>query len=327
MATISQRRPPPVPADPKQHAHAVAEAVAAAWHGQYGSSRNEVAISVVAALAVAGRYRPPDTDMPQLVAHLDRAKFAELVKRIWLEWSIMRPDLVPRARMLWTCLDGDLDDAVLRAVHAVGQAALRRDVWQLGAEQDRRHEVDLLGTVLQAMTSAKAKQANGQFLTPECVTELMGRMAGPQPGRSVMDPAAGTGRMLLGAARAMREQGLEPADAEWWANDIDPLASALCAVNTDLWDLGFRVVVGCGDGLLTDWTGEALRQRQAAIDELLGYVRAARKEVAVRHLLGLPVPKDPLLQHLRAARLAPPRQAPPHSSTFNAASAYQGRLF
>ncbi|OJF15414.1 N-6 DNA methylase [Couchioplanes caeruleus] len=327
MATIIRWRPPPVPADPKQHAQAVAEAVATAWHGQYGSSLNEVAISVVAALAVAGQHGPPDPDMPELVANLDRARFAELVKRIWLEWSIVRPDLVPRARMLWTCLDGNLDDALLRAVHSVGQAALRRGVWQLGAEQNRRHEVDLLGTVLQAVTSAKAKQARGQFLTPECVTELMGRMVEPPPGRSVMDPAAGTGRMLLGAARAMREQGLDPADAEWWANDIDPLAAALCAVNTDMWDLGFRVVVGCGDGLLTAWTGEALRQRQAAIDELLGYVEVARKEAASRHVLNLPAPKDPLMQHLRAARPAPPRQAPPHSSTFDAASAYQGRLF
>ncbi|MFI5493602.1 N-6 DNA methylase [Actinoplanes sp. NPDC051859] len=325
MTTISPRRPPlQVPADPRQHAWSIADAVADAWHHQYGSSRQELAISVVAALAVAGHRCHPDPDLPTLVAGLDRNRFAELIKRIWLEWSIARPDLVPRARLLWTCLDDDLDDAQLRAMHVVGQAALRRGVWDLGAEQDRRHEVDLLGTVLQVITSAKAKQANGQFLTPESVTELMGRMVGPEPGRSVMDPAAGTGRMLLGAARAMRERGLNPAEAQWWANDIDPMAAALCAVNTDLWDLGWQVVIGCGDGLLDAWTGEALTARQAAIDELLRYFKIARQMALMRHVLGLPPPEDPLLRHLRKARIP----APPHSSTFEPAAAFQqDRLF
>jgi hypothetical protein len=156
----------------------------------------------------------------------------------------------------------------------------------------------------------------------------MGRMLGPQPGRSVMEPAAGTGGMLLGAARAMREQGLDPGAVEWWANDIDPLAAALCAVNTDLWDLGFRVVVGCGDGLQNTWMGEALAQRQAAIDELIGYIKQARREALLRQLLQLPPPGDPLMRHLREARPAVAKQSPPHSSTFDPEAAFrQGRLF
>jgi hypothetical protein len=229
--------------------------------------------------------------------------------------------------MLWTWLD-DVDDAVRYAVHAAGQAALRRGVWELGAVTWRRHAVDLLGTLLQAITSASAKRGRGQFLTPECVAELIGRMLGPEPGRSVLEPAAGTGGMLLGAARAMREQGLDPATVQWWANDIDPLAAALCAVNTDLWDLGFRVVVGCGDGLRNTWMGEALTQRQAAIDELLGYLKQARQEALLRHVLELPPPEDPLMRHLRKARHQVVKQPPPHSSTFDPEAAFrQGRLF
>jgi N-6 DNA methylase len=315
-----------VPADPKQHAQSIAEAVAAAWHGQYSSSRTEVPMSVTAALAVAAHRRGEDPEFVAVVAGLDRTRFTDLIRRIWLEWSVARPDLVPRARMLWTWLDGDVDDTVRYAVHAAGQAALRRGVWELGAQPSRRHAVDVLGTLLQAVTSASTKRGRGQFLTPECVAELMGRMLGPEPGRSVLEPVAGTGRMLLGAARAMREQGLDPGAVEWWANDIDPLAAALCAVNTDLWDLGFKVVVGCGDGLLTAWMGEALTQRQAAIDELAGYIDQARREALLRHLLELPPPEDPLMRHLREARH--PAAPPPHSSTFDPeAASRQGRLF
>jgi hypothetical protein len=258
---------------------------------------------------------------------VDPERFAQVVDRLWLEWSICRPDLVPAARMLWNCLD-DRDATLTRAMHAAGLAALKRGVWRFGADECRRYGADLLGTLLQAARSNRSKRDRGQFLTPECVAELLGRMIGVRPGTSVMEPAAGTGRMLLGAANAMREHGLDPTEVTWWANDIDPLAAALCAVNADLWGLGTRVVVGCGDGLLTTWVGEALARRQAAIDELADYYRMARGLKALRQLFELPSEPDPLMRHLAGLRPVPPKQPPAHSNTFDAADAvHQPRLF
>lgn len=61
-----------------------------------------------------------------------------------------------------------------------------------------------------------------ELLTPESVTMLLARMLSPEPGAKILEPCAGTGTMLLGAARSMREAGHDPTTCEWWANDVDP---------------------------------------------------------------------------------------------------------
>ncbi|MGI5151368.1 N-6 DNA methylase [Plantactinospora sp. CA-294935] len=344
------RRTTVVPDSPRQHAWRIAEAVDEAWHGHFGGSRVEIPISVVAALALVEQRDPEGPDLADLFLRFDQHGFAALLRNIWCKFAIVRPDLLPRTKPLWEWLDeDDLDDHLLRAVHATGQAALKKRQLQLTGVAWRREEVDLLGSVLQAMRSRSARGGLGQFLTPVDVAETIGSILHPavtgdhegeefaggllvaSEGARVMEPCCGTGTMLLGAAKAMRQQGHDPAKNEWWANDIDWLAAACCAVNMHCWGLGPRVVIGCGDGLLNDWMREALDQRQAAIDELLGLWEVARKMATLRRLLDLPTPEDPLTRHIReaATKMPPePRPAPPHSSTFDPDAAYrQARLF
>ncbi|WP_181445030.1 N-6 DNA methylase [Micromonospora endophytica] len=291
---------------------------------------------MVAVLAILAREAPdPDhlARVGEMAERLDHEGFWLLMQRLWCEFAALRPDLNPRTMHLWKWTEDEPDETTKRAVHAVGQAALRRGV--LGRfGPDGWGDYDLLGTLLQQMKSHGGRKGIGQFLTPVDVTELIGQMAGPEEGQRVLEPCAGTGTMFLGAARAMREKGFDPATCEWWANDLDPLAAALCAVNMHLWGLGWRVVVGCGDGLLEAWMHEALRTRQIAIDEMRRAWQLAQQIRAVRDLLELPTPESALDRHMRKAvpksapRQPSPPPSPPASSTFDAEAAYrQGRLF
>ncbi len=330
--TTVVRRANAVPSDPREHAWGIAEAVDQAWHSQYGGSRVEVPMSVVAVLAILAR-EAPDADqldrVGEMAERLDHEGFWLLMQRLWCEFAALRPDLNPRTMHLWKWTDDEPDETTKRAVHAVGQAALRRGV--LGRfGPDGWGDYDLLGTLLQQMKSHGGRKGIGQFLTPVDVTELLGRMAGPKEGDRILEPCAGTGTMFLGVARAMREKGLDPTACEWWANDLDPLAAALCAVNMHLWGLGWRVVVGCGDGLLDAWMHEALRTRQIAIDEMRRAWQLAQQIRAVRDVLELPTPESALERHMRKAAPKPPPPPPPapDSSTFDAEAVFrQGRLF
>lgn len=333
--TTVARRANAVPADPREHARMIAEAVDEAWHSRYGGSRIEVPMSVVAVLAVLAREAPAADQLDrvgEMAERLDHEGFTLLIQRLWCEFAALRPDLNPRTKHLWSWIDDEPDETTQRAIHAVGQAALRRGL--LGRfGPDGWGDYDLLGTLLQQMKSHGGRKGIGQFLTPVDVTELLGRMAAPKEGDRILEPCAGTGTMFLGAARAMRENGLDPTTCEWWANDLDPLAAALCAVNVHLWGLGWRVVVGCGDGLLDAWMHEALEHRQIAIDEMRRAWQLAMQIRAVRNVLDLPTPESPLERHMRKARPKPPPPPPPpppapDSSTFDAEAVFrQGRLF
>ncbi|MDG4796945.1 N-6 DNA methylase [Micromonospora sp. WMMD1082] len=321
-----------VPSNPREHARSIAEAVDQAWHSRYGGSRIEVPMSVVAVLAILAREAPDPDQLDrvgEMAERLNHEGFWLLIQRLWCEFAALRPDLNPRTKHLWEWTEDEPDETVKRAVYAVGQAALRRGVLARFGPNGWG-DYDLLGTLLQQMKSHGGRKGIGQFLTPVDVTELLGRMAGSKEGDRILEPCAGTGTMLLGAARAMREKGLDPAVCEWWANDLDPLAAALCAVNLHLWGLGWRVVVGCGDGLLDRWMHEALRTRQIAIDEMRRAWRVAQQIRAVREVLELPTPESALERHVRMAmpKAPPPPPPAPDSSTFDAEAVFrQGRLF
>ena len=328
--TTVARRANAGPSDPRELARAIAEAVDEAWHSRYGGSRIEVPMSVVAALALVAREAPVADQLAALgetMQRLDHEGFTLLIERLWCEFAALRPDLNPRTKHLWSWIDDEPDETTQRAIHAVGQAALARGI--LGRfGPDGWGDPDLLGMLLQTMKSHGGRKGIGQFLTPESVTLLLGRMNTPEEGQRVLEPCAGTGTMLLGAAQGMREKGLDPTKAEWWANDLDPLAAALCAVNLHLWGLGWRVIVGCGDGLQNEWMHEALRDRQVAIDEMRRAWQHAMQIVAVRQLLELPTPESDLERHMRRAAPKPPPPPPPDSSTFDADAVYrQGSLF
>jgi hypothetical protein len=105
------------------------------------------------------------------------------------------------------------------------------------AMQDTRERcMDILGDLF---VGGISYGENGQFFTPDALTELMCQMTmqtDDQPPRSVFDPACGSGRMLLSASR----RGAK----ELCGQDVDLRCVRMTAINLGLRNLYGTVVWG-----------------------------------------------------------------------------------
>jgi hypothetical protein len=252
-------RPVP-PSDPGQHAHKVAEAVAAAWFGAHGSGRLEVPLSVVATLAAAPLKGPGGIDVTDVVIDWGPDDFTAYARGVWTSVIRMRPDITHLIYPLiaWYFDDGSVD--VRSQAHDVVQAALRAGQVDL-TRTDRRFDVDLLGAVLTVLRPKSALKARGQFYTPTSVTKLLARMSDVDEGRNVEDPMMGTGGMFRAVAEAMRELGRDPTTIRWLGCDIDEIAVACATVNSMIWGLGSDIAFYAGNALVDDWRTAAIGQR------------------------------------------------------------------
>lgn len=278
-ATSARGRRPAVPVDAGQHAQRIAEAVDTAWSSQHSSGTDlHIPVSVTAALALCGRKDPAGPDPAEIAARLDPAGLARLLRHLWRGFVTGRPDLAVRVTPLVEWLWDNPSDWQLDGAHAVARAALRTGVMQLTDDVDRRRDVDLFGALLQTLRSHRTKAGRGEFYTPQPIAEVLNHiMLGEQlmfeladasresSGRSLLEPAAGTGAMLCAAARVLRRRGEDPTTWTWCANEINPLTAACLAVNVHLWGLGPNVLIGCGDGLDPGWMDRARRERTDGI--------------------------------------------------------------
>lgn len=83
---------------------------------------------------------------------------------------------------------------------------------------------DPLGTLYELLVS---KGQHGQFFTPEPIVEFMAmsvNIAGLEPGKTVYDPACGSGRMLVTAAKVNR-------NLCFYGADIDAICCKMALVN------------------------------------------------------------------------------------------------
>lgn len=85
---------------------------------------------------------------------------------------------------------------------------------------------DLLGALLESVRGGKPR---GAFYTPYNVTYMMASMADAKPGESVIDPACGSGRMLLAALQVCRER--HDGVPRLVGIDIDAEAVRVCKLN------------------------------------------------------------------------------------------------
>lgn len=95
---------------------------------------------------------------------------------------------------------------------------------------------DILGEIYENYISLGER---GQFFTPENLVEFMAKIAGTDR-KNVADPACGSGRLLLAAAK-------ENPGAELFGADLDPRCAKMTALN--LWMFGFCGEVWQGDTL------------------------------------------------------------------------------
>jgi hypothetical protein len=79
--------------DLRAHAVKIAEAAASAWWKAHGSSRDEIPLGVVAALALTTQADPSGPDPARLILGADRDDIADLLRHIWTLFAIIRPEL------------------------------------------------------------------------------------------------------------------------------------------------------------------------------------------------------------------------------------------
>ena len=108
---------------------------------------------------------------------------------------------------------------------------------------------DGLGEYYQVLTSRGKSQWLGQFFTPKEVCTMMAMISGPHSdqtgkGLTVLDPACGSGRMLLAS------HALAPGNYQFGA-DLDPICARMTAVNMCIHGCEGEAV--CMDSLALTW--------------------------------------------------------------------------
>ncbi|GAB3426961.1 DNA methyltransferase family protein [Flindersiella endophytica] len=244
-------------------------------------------LSVVAALSFISPPAGERGDLESALHGLDIGNFAELMRFQWRHLVHTRPDLVNPAWPLINVWPGDhpLEDGTVKAAKLTFDAAIRAGQLELTGTA-MRTETDLFGALLSELRPPSARSARGQIYTPPDICNIIVRLTDIHDHSVIHEPTAGTGGMLRAAAQAIRAQGGDPTTVTWYAVDIDALAIACLAVNTVLWELGFKVVLGVADVLTDDWTPRALAQREESID-IANSARQARAFLDAYHALDI----------------------------------------
>ncbi|WP_435058301.1 N-6 DNA methylase [Streptomyces sp. bgisy060] len=286
-APASRRKHRTFPGDPHRHAMEVAENVIAAWFSHYGGNRMDVPLGTIAALSF---FREPLVS--DWLLTLEPAQLPPLLREIWgVQW-MARPDLIEVARPLHDWVEEDPDEYQLRAVQAVIHTAIYNGLFDLTASDDpyERSEADVLSPLLTGLRHKSDKKWRGEYHTPPSVSDLMAEILvnDTDHGRTIREPALGSGGMFRSVVQTLRHHGLNPHDYTWLGNDIDRLATACAAVNAIIWDLGPKTAIWCADTLASEDAGltEALAERTAVIKHRNAVVEQALFERKAQRLLG-----------------------------------------
>ncbi|MEF2279923.1 type I restriction-modification system subunit M [Deinococcus sp. YIM 134068] len=81
---------------------------------------------------------------------------------------------------------------------------------KLDLRPSRVHNLDIIGNAYEYLISrfaAGAGKKAGEFYTPPEVSELMARLADPQPGERIYDPTCGSGSLLIKCAQHVQRAG------------------------------------------------------------------------------------------------------------------------
>ena len=121
---------------------------------------------------------------------------------------------------------------------------------------------DVLGSLYLSLASHGAKKQLGQYFTPPSVAEIVAQLKGlptkPNPNGglwSILEPAVGSGAMLLAPARILHR--VDPDALQWWSFrgiDKDRFCSLMCAIQL----AANAFVHQCAIGEIAVYCGNAL---------------------------------------------------------------------
>lgn len=275
--------------DAESRARRVAERVAEAWYSYQGTSDSDIAVGVVAALALTGRRDPDGPDPAKALTASSDDEIMQMLSEVWSLFWITRPELARFAGPFAGWLNaGEPSPGRVKAAAHVARTAAKAGLLDM-AHAGALLDTDVIGTTYINMRSDSAKQARGEFYTPPSLCDMMAAMtlgSDLKPGMSIAEPAAGHGGMLRAAANHIRQQGMDPGDFWWVVNDISPVVVAGLAVNCHVWGLGRRVVIGVADTLAEpDWPERAWREQQEVTAHRDEQMKLARSLAMLRYVL------------------------------------------
>ncbi|GGZ73117.1 N-6 DNA methylase [Streptomyces echinoruber] len=255
---------------------AFGEAIASAWHRAHGGNRMEIPLGIVATLALwplKGHART----LADFFRGLDAQQLLACVREVAAYWWMRRPDLIDTASVLfrWAEEEEKYTQHELHAIRATFHAALDHNALDHTGHEDPEANswIDLMSWTITSLRHHTARQGLGEYHTPPEVCDMMAaQIIGEDPeaiheGYSLLDPCAGTGGMFRSAAQHLRGLDLDPAKFTWFAQEIDPLAAAGCAVNMIVWGLGPNAMVACGDTLAEgDLWRRAVEHRRVMVE-------------------------------------------------------------
>ena len=150
---------------------------------------------------------------------------------------------------------------------------------------------DVLGEYYQIIASKASRDGRGEFFTPEAISELMARISLNaeeviEKGNPITlgEPTCGAGGMILQVAKQLSPErtGLEESYVDLLrvtAQDISPVACDMTYINTSLWGIPARVLLGntLTNEVTAGWknihwlrVGEDWRQNIAELETLMG---------------------------------------------------------
>lgn len=116
-------------------------------------------------------------------------------------------------------------------------------------EMEEKPFTDILGDYYLEVASHSSKQARGEFFTPPEISKLMARMlfdvdAVKTKGIpiTVNEPACGSGGMVLAVAELFAPDSVDLLRVT--CQDINPLATDMCFINTTLWGIPAQIILG-----------------------------------------------------------------------------------
>lgn len=161
---------------------------------------------------------------------------------------------------------------------------------------------DLLKELYQELVDPVTRHDLGEYYTPDWLAELTLRETGFGAGKSLLDPACGSGTFLFTAIRLLKEQGVSGEALVRWAQnelgglDIHPLAVIIARVNF-LLALASELGKGAGPLRIPIYMADTLRAPEVEIQPTIpvevALSKLPRKLPARRFDLPVPLAEEP----------------------------------
>ena len=124
-------------------------------------------------------------------------------------------------------------------------------------EAESRPFLDIFGEYYLEIASHSSKQARGEFYTPPHLCELVAKLNAPAADTipsnkpiTVSDPCCGSGNMILAFAKQFSPHVIDDDEKSYvdlvraTCQDINPVAVDMCFINTTLWGIPAKVILG-----------------------------------------------------------------------------------